>query len=120
MKKRFFTGTLPFFVVAIFLSSSLQASGSFSPPGGGGPGSAEFNKGKAIVSGRAGAGDIGCKQCHKFKRKALKRMKKRISRLVVDCNAHDPCMASVLDPSQLAALDVYFAKRYRLKFSSGE
>jgi len=93
-------------------SSSVQASGAFSPFSGG-YGSEQFNKGKAIYSGRTG--NIGCVTCHKkFKRSKLRKLEVGVAEIVSNCDRHKPCYES-LNSDQRVSLNAYFNRRYHLK-----
>lgn len=109
-----------FLIVIVFSGlTALQAfaSGSYAP-GGRGPGDANYNRGKALVSSPLADGK-SCKDCHsdskRFRRKHLKEIKSSVSSLLTSCDTHTPCYDDLLNDDNRVAMDAYFSKRYRLK-----
>ena len=93
-------------------NSCVLASGAFFPQFGS-LGNEDFNKGKAIYSGRMGP--KSCIDCHEnFDRSLLMKLEQSISELISNCDLHKPCYET-LNNSQRKALDVYFKRRYHLK-----
>lgn len=98
--------------ILLFLSTSIFASGAFSPSSSG-AGNAQYNIGKAIYAGRLGTSK--CSECHRrFKRSNLMKLKKSPVDIALDCKIHKPCFKGFIDNDQKSALLAYFIKRYRL------
>lgn len=99
------------FFYCIF-SANAMASGAFSPFSGG-FGNEQYNRGKAIYSGRAG--NKSCTSCHKrFKRSKLRKLKESTAEYVSNCEMHTPCYQK-LNNEQKISLNAYFNRRYHLK-----
>ena len=89
----------------------VLASGAFSPFFGD-IGNAEFNKGKALFSGRIGA--QGCTTCHDtFDRSRLMGLKTPVSDYISNCQAHKPCYSKMSEKDK-SALETYLKRRYHL------
>jgi len=101
-----------FLVLSCFATNAVIASGAFSPFSGG-YGSEQFNKGKAIYSGRAG--NKACTTCHKsFRRSDLRKLEQSAAEYVSNCELHTPCYKH-LNTDQQLSLNAYFNRRYHLK-----
>ena len=100
-------------VTLIFVLSwqPLYASGAFSPFFGD-IGNAEFNKGKAIYSGRIGT--QGCIACHStFDRSHLMSLKSPVSEYISNCRNHKPCYDKMTEKDK-NAIETYIKRRYHL------
>jgi len=101
-----------FCFIGWIFSFNANASGAFSPFSGG-FGSEQFNKGKAIYSGRAG--NKACISCHKkFRRSKLRKLEISVAELVSNCDLHNPCYEK-FTVDQKVSLNAYFNRRYHLK-----
>ena len=111
MKHPFHAGALAIFLSLGVTSPAIFASGAFSPLFGD-IGSAEFNKGKAIYSGRIGP--QGCTGCHNsFDRSRLMHLQDSVAGYIANCQSHKPCY-NKLSEKDRNALNIYFKRRYHL------
>ena len=100
-----------FGVMLGLLCPCVLASGAFSPPSGA-IGDKDFNKGKAVYSGRLVS--QGCVECHEqFDRSRLLDLQQSVSAFVMDCTKHKPCYEDLSSDLQ-KALDAYLERRYHL------
>ena len=111
MKSRYNRICLTVCLLSVLPWTSVVASGAFSPFFGD-IGNAEFNKGKAIFSGRIGS--QGCTNCHStFDRSRLMSLKSRVADYIADCQTHKPCFSKMSEKDK-NALETYMKRRYHL------
>lgn len=100
-------------VCTLSCSSVLLASGGFSPSMGGKK-SEGFNRGKAIVYGKAGI--PGCRSCHEsWKRGDVKKFMPQLDAILSDSSAHEPPLGHSYSADEKSAITEYLKTRYRIR-----
>ena len=106
------------FSLAFIIPSLTFASGSYRPSNSVNQNNA-YQLGKLLYYGKRSIGDTpACSQCHKkqykFKRSELQAIKPQLGQYITNCNIHKQCVANVITPDELLALETYLTKYYRL------